>query len=151
MANLKVVNPENINELLELVETIETTEDHAGGGGGYNDGMEARVTALEEAVKNLPTKADFAELRADMAEGREAVHKLLLENSRWTHTALVSMLSVAVLGILGLLFTIWNATKPAVAQANAPVISAPAPVPNIVINVPPSAVPQQAPASPPAQ
>ena len=30
---------------------------------GDNEDMEARVKALEEAVKNLPTKADFAELR----------------------------------------------------------------------------------------
>ena len=34
-----------------------------GSGGGHNEGMETRVKALEEAVKNLPTKADFAELR----------------------------------------------------------------------------------------
>ncbi|MFE1574339.1 hypothetical protein ACFIQG_21465 [Comamonas odontotermitis] len=102
----------------------------------HNGDMEARITALEEAVKNLPTKTDFAELRADMAEGREAVHKLLLENSRWTHTALISMLSVAVIGILGLLFTIWNATKPASVSTSAPAIVQPSQSPPIIINVP---------------
>lgn len=110
----------------------------------HNDNMEARVKALEDAIKNLPTKADFAELRADMVEGREGVHKLLIENSRWTHTALVSMLSVTVIGIIGLLFTIWNATKTTAPQANTPVITVPAPTPNIVINVPSAApAPQQ--------
>ena len=34
-----------------------------GGGPPHNDGMEARVKSLEEAIKNLPTKADLAELR----------------------------------------------------------------------------------------
>ena len=105
-----------------------------------NGGMEARLATLEQAVKELPTKVDFAELRADMSEGREAVHKLLLENSRWTHTALVSMLSVAVIGILGLLFTIWNATKP---SSNHPpaAIAQPSQQPPIIINIPPLAAP----------
>lgn len=94
--------------------------------------MEARIKALEEAVKNLPTKTDFAELRADMAKGRESVHKLLVENSRWTHTALVSMLSVCVIGILGLLFTIWSASKDAAHQAPAAVVQQSP----IIINVP---------------
>lgn len=91
--------------------------------------MEARIKALEEAVKNLPTKTDFAELRADMAKGRES---LLVENSRWTHTALVSMLSVCVIGILGLLFTIWSASKDAAHQAPAAVVQQSP----IIINVP---------------
>lgn len=102
----------------------------------HNGDMEARLAALESAVKELPTKVDFAELRADMSEGREAVHKLLLENSRWTHTALVSMLSVAVIGILGLLFTIWNATKSSV--SNQPAVVQPSQQPPIIINVPTS-------------
>ncbi|MCT9812447.1 hypothetical protein N0K08_17525 [Acidovorax sp. Be4] len=98
-----------------------------------NDGMEMRVKSLEEAVKNLPTKTDFAELRADMAEGREAVHKLLLENARWTHTALLGMISVAVIGILGLLLTIWNTAKQHPQQQ---AISQPAQQQPIIINVP---------------
>ena len=48
----------------------------------HNGDMEARLAALESAVKELPTKVDFAELRADMSEGREAVHKLLLKLSK---------------------------------------------------------------------
>lgn len=107
-----------------------------GGGPPHNEDMEARIKALEEALKNLPTKTDFAELRADMAEGREAVHKLLVENSRWTHTALVSMLSVCVIGILGLLFTIWNASKSTAHQAPAAVVQQPYQQPPIIINVP---------------
>lgn len=118
-------------------------------GGGeppHNGDMEARVKSLEEAIKNLPTKTDFAELRADMAEGREAVHKLLVENSRWTHTALVSMLSVCVLGILGLLFTIWNASKNTAPQASSAAVHQPYQQPPIIINVPaasPAATPPQ--------
>lgn len=113
-----------------------------------NGHMEARVKALEEAVKNLPTKTDFAELRADMAEGREAVHKLLVENSRWTHTALVSMLSVCVIGILGLLFTIWNASKGVTHQAPSATVQQPYQQPPIIINVPAA---QSTPAAPPQQ
>ncbi len=122
---------------------------HLQGGGEppHNGGMEARVTVLEEAVKNLPTKtdldglrqatkADLAELRADMAEGREAVHKLLVENSRWTHTALVGMLSICVIGILGLLFTIWNASKSTAHQASAAAVQQPYQQPPIIINIP---------------
>ena len=123
-----------------------------GGDPPHNGDMEARIKALEEAVKNLPTKTDFAELRADMAEGRESVHKLLVENSRWTHTALVSMLSVCVIGILGLLFTIWNASKSTAHQTPSAVVQQPYPQPPIIINVPAAPAPSQpTPATPTQQ
>lgn len=155
-----------------------------GGGGGDNDDMEARVTALEEAVKNLPTKADldgmrqatkadldgmraevkadFSELRAelrtdmagmraDIAKSQADMHKAIADNHRWTHTALVSMISVAVIGILGLLVTIWNASKPQNAQTQASIAQTPAQQQPIIINVPPSAAPQQEPTPAQAQ
>jgi hypothetical protein len=121
----------------------------------HNDGMEARVAALEEAVKNLPTKADldslreaskadFAELRADIAKGQAEMHKAIADNHRWTHTALVSMISVAVIGIIGLLVTIWNASKPQSAQTQAPIAQTPTQQQPIIINVPvPAATPPQ--------
>jgi hypothetical protein len=117
-----------------------------GGPPADNGGMEARIAALEEAVKNLPTKTDFAELRADIAKGQADMHKAIADNHRWTHGALIGIASIGVVGIIGVMGAIWNAGKPTAPSA-APTISAPAP--NIVINVPPSATPQQTPA--PAQ
>lgn len=114
----------------------------------HNDVMEARVTALEEAVKNLPTKTDFAELRADIAKGQADMHKAIADNHRWTHGALIGIASIGVVGIIGVMGAIWNAGKPATPSA-APSISAP--TPNIIINVPPSAAPPQAPAPTPEQ
>ncbi|WEE79733.1 hypothetical protein LZ683_10400 [Comamonas testosteroni] len=107
-----------------------------GGSGGDNGFMEARVSALEEAVKSLPTKTDFAELRADIAKGQADMHKAIADNHRWTHTALVGMISVAVIGILGLLVTIWNAGKPHNAQPQPPTAQAPASQQPIIINIP---------------
>lgn len=123
------------------------------GGGGDDGGMdhEHRITELERVVPTLATKADvallptkteFAELRADfakfqatVADIRADIHKSITETSRWTHTALVGIFSVFVLGVVGLMFTIYNATK-----APAPKQEAPAPV---IITVP---VPQVLPA-----
>lgn len=85
----------------------------------HNDQMETRVTALEEAVKNLPTKADFAELRADM-------HKNTVEVQRWMIATVIALF----LGFSGLFFTMNNSTKPA------PVTSQASPQQPIIINVP---------------
>ncbi|WP_115678408.1 hypothetical protein [Cupriavidus neocaledonicus] len=101
------------------------------GGGPPDDGsMEARVKALEDTLTairsdldvvkaNYATKADVAEIRAD-------IHKAIAENARWTHTAMIGMFSAFVLGVFGLLFTIWNAAKPAATpaaqQASAPIV-----------------------------
>lgn len=154
------VTQENTAELLaQLRQLPETPSNDTGGGGGYDGGMEARVTALEEAVKNLPTKADldqlrlaskadFAELRADIAKSQADMHKAIADNHRWTHGALIGIASIGVVGIIGVMGAIWNAGKPATPSA-APSISAPAP--NIIINVPPSAAPPQAPAPTPEQ
>lgn len=71
-----------------------------GGSGGDNSVMESRVKALEEAVKNLPTKTDFAELRADM-------HKNTIEIQRWMITTVIALF----LGFSGLFFTMNNSSK----------------------------------------
>lgn len=68
---MRAVSEENINEIISQLQDSRTspptkkTEFDGGGGGGENSGMEARVSALEEAVKNLPTKADLEALRLD--------------------------------------------------------------------------------------
>lgn len=52
--------------------------DH-GGGGGDNEGMEARVSRLEAMIPNLSTKLDLADLRTatklDLADLRTEMHK----------------------------------------------------------------------------
>lgn len=131
------VGQKRVQMQLRQVDQIDRNHRLKDGGPPTDNGaMEARIKALEDAVKELPTKADFAALRADMAEGREGVHKLLLENSRWTHTALVGMLSVSVIGIIGLLLSIWNANKPASTPPSPPAVAQPAQQPPIIINVP---------------
>jgi len=151
MSKLRAVDAQNIDELMRTLDHLPSaetsTKGDGGGPGDYNGKMEARVSALEEAVKNLPTKADldglreanradFAELRADIAKSQADMHKAIADNHRWTHTALVSMISVAVIGILGLLVTIWNAGKPHNAQPQPPAVQAPASQQPIIINVP---------------
>lgn len=58
---LQAVTDENFDDLSRQLSKASSIT--SGGGDGYNGGMEARIKSLEEAVKNLPTKADFAELR----------------------------------------------------------------------------------------
>lgn len=70
------------------------------------------VTKADFAELRLASKADFADLRADVAAGRADIYKLMADNQRWTHTALVALFSTFVIGLGGLLFTIYNATKP---------------------------------------
>ena len=131
-----------------------------GGGPPTDNGdMEARVAALEEAVKNLPTKADldtrrretkaewseftnaskaeFAALRADIAKSQADMHKAIADNHRWTHGALIGIGTIAVAGIIGVISTIWTAGKP-------PPQSVPSsPQQPIIINVPsPGATPK---------
>lgn len=115
---------------------------HGGSGGPPNTDMELdkRISAIETVLPTLATKADLnlgmAELRADVAEIRADIHKAITENARWTHTATIGMFTAFVLGVLSLLFTMWNAAKQ---PKEAP---AAAPQPPIIINVPaPSAAP----------
>jgi len=67
MCALKAVNSENLDELYQALAHLpsepEKRKGDGGGSDGYNGNMEARVKSLEEAVKNLPTKADMTELR----------------------------------------------------------------------------------------
>ncbi len=112
------------------------------GGGGFNGGeppdeggTEGRLRALERNVAvikaNIVTKADVAELRAD-------INKAILECSRWNHTSVVAMFGAFVLGVIGLLVAIWNVDKP---QAPATVTHGSAPV---VIQVPAAPAPLSA-------
>ncbi|WP_447916220.1 hypothetical protein [Delftia acidovorans] len=148
---MKLVNQENFDDLIEKIESkggeIPPRAKFDGGdGGGDNSAMEARVSALEEAIKNLPTKTDFAELRADIAKGQADMYKAIADNHRWTHGALVGIGTIAVAGIIGVMSTIWTTGKPS-PQPTPPQASQP-----IIINVPPASTPAvpPAPASAPA-
>lgn len=145
--------PNNVVSFADRAKSFGLPERKIAGGGEppHNDGMEARVTALEESVKNLPTKTDFAELRtdfatlrADMAKSQSDMHKAIADNHRWTHGALIGIATIGVVGIIGVMGAIWNAGKPS---------ATPAPMtqqqqPPIIINVPaaspaPTPAPQQ--------
>ncbi|MEX3972231.1 hypothetical protein [Paraburkholderia caribensis] len=143
-----------------------------GGGGGGDDGTmdhESRITELEKIVPTLatkadvaalPTKSDFADLRADFADFkaemaghksgiadiRADIQKSITENTRWTHTALVAMIGAFLVGVTGLLFTIYNATKPG-APRSEPVSQPAAMTPQqpIIINIPPAPAAAQPP------
>ena len=134
MAGIYAIN--HMARLRALEERLET-----GGGPPHNDGMEARLAALEDAVKGLPTKADFAglradfsELRADLAKGQADMHKAIADNHRWTHGALVGIAGLSVAGVIGMMATVWNASKPGptptpTAQQAPIIINVPAPPP----------------------
>jgi hypothetical protein len=104
------------------------------GSGGNNGGMEHRVTALETRLDTvLPTlasKADIADVRADIQRGTSETHK-------WMIATVIGLF----LGFGGLFLAMSNALKPA----------APHPTPQqpVIINVPAPAAPQQAPAPAP--
>lgn len=126
-----------------------------GGGGGDDGGMELepRITAIEAIIPTLATKSDIAQLatkadlsdfRADVADIRADIHKAIAENTRWTHTATIGMFTAFVLGVLGLLFTIWNATKGAperTAQSAAPIVIT-IPMPSVAAPSAPAAAPR---------
>ena len=112
------------NNVLDFINRQQRSMD-GGGEPPHNDRMEARINTLEEAVKNLPTKADMTELRlankADFAELRADMHKNNAEIQRWMIATVIALF----LGFSGLFFTMNNSTKP----------SAPTQQP-IIINVP---------------
>lgn len=119
------------------------------GGGGFNGGeppdeggTEGRLRALERSVAvikaNIVTKADISEVRADIHKAIADINKVILECSRWNHVSLVAMFGAFVLGVIGLLVTIWNVGKP---QAPATATHGSAPV---VIQVPAAPAPLSA-------
>lgn len=116
-----------------------------GGEPPHNDDMEARVKSLEEAIKNLPTKADMTELRlankADFAELRADLHKNSVDIQRWMIATVIGLF----LGFGGLFLAMSNALKQ---PASAPQAALQTAQPPIIINVPstspsPAATPQQ--------
>lgn len=109
------------------------------GGPGDNGGMnrlehlEKRVSDIDDRLGRIETSLVALEggLAAKVEALRGDIHKSIAENNKWTHTATVGMFSAFILGVLGLLFTIWNASKP---QA----VAAPPQQPPIIFTLPPS-------------
>lgn len=101
------------------------------GGGGDNGKMEARVTRLEETIAGLPTKADFADLRADVktgiAELKTEMHKNSIDLHRWMLGTVIGLF----LGFGGLFLAMSNSFK-----QPAPLAAAASSQPPIIINVP---------------
>lgn len=110
----------------------------------HNGEMEARVKALEEAMKNLPTKADFEALRADVKTGvsdlRAEMHKSSIDIHKWMIGTVIGLF----LGFGGLFLAMSNGLK----QQPAPLPTASQPQP-IIIAVPQSAPAQSAPPAAP--
>ncbi|UUC95460.1 hypothetical protein [Comamonas sp. C11] len=149
MTYLERVTEQNAEELFKRVQRLPELEGQSshGGGDGYNGSMEARVKALEEAVKNLPTKADFAELRADVKTGisdlRAEMHKTNIDIHKWMIGTVIGLF----LGFGGLFLAMSNALKQS-SPASTSAIAQPTTPPPIIINVPgaaPAATPSTAP------
>lgn len=115
-----------------------------GGPPSDNDQMEARVKALEEAVKNLPTKADFAELRSDvkssMADLRAEMHKGNIDIHKWMIGTVIGLF----LGFGGLFLAMSNALKSAPASTQ----TTQAPSAPIIITLPQSSQPSSSAVAP---
>ena len=93
-----------------------------GGGTGHNDGMDARLTALETrfdtVLPTLATRADVAEVRGDIQRGINETHK-------WMIATVVGLF----LGFGGLFLAMSNALKPTAQTTSAT-------PPPVIINVP---------------
>lgn len=80
-----------------------------GGGGGYHDPMEARMTALETRLDTilptLATKSDIAELRGEF--------------KGWTLTTALTLAGTMLAGFVGIATLLWNVAKPAPAASAA--------------------------------
>lgn len=127
-----------------------------GNDGGDNGGMDYRLDHLEKRVDIIDGRlgrieGDVTTLSTDVGaiktslvtfEGklttavealRGDIARAISENHKWTHTAMLGMFSTFVLGVLGLLFTIWSTSK-ATAPPTLPQ------QPPIIITIPSSSV-----------
>lgn len=110
---------------------------------GDNEDMEARVKALEEAVKNLPTKADLDELRhatkTDLAELRlSAKADLAAAENGIIKWVVGTALGLGAAAITIMTFVLNNAI-PKTPSSQSTTQVAPTPQPPIIINVPSAA------------
>ncbi len=92
-------------------------------------GMRERVAVIETTLRSLATKADVERMRNEFQEAALAVSN---DVKKWTLTTSWTVIAVGVIGLFGLLFTIYNANR-AVPQS-APSATQPAP---IIIQMPP--------------
>lgn len=108
-----------------------------GGGPPHDGNMDARLTALETrfdaVLPTLATKADMAELRAD-------VHKINAEIKGWTLATMITIIGTMLAAIFGISQIYKSTNTPqAPAQQSSP----------IIINVPAASPPAAAPPNPP--
>ncbi|RKL15376.1 hypothetical protein BFJ72_g15350 [Fusarium proliferatum] len=161
---LTPVTDENLDQLHEDLQALKGTPGTStgGGGGGYHERMEARVSALEEAVKNLPTKADMDGLRqatkADLEVLRLATKADLMEvklglksDLLATENGIIKWMVMTAVGlgaaaITVMTFVLNNATPKAPTAISQPAASQQP----IIINVPPASPAQAAPQQQPA-
>lgn len=103
-----------------------------------------RIAIIETTLKSLATKGDVERMRNEMQESVLAISNDL---KKWTLATSWTVIAVGVIGLFGLLFTIYNANKqdPRLGS-QAPIQPAP-----IVIQVPAPPPPAQPPADPAKQ
>lgn len=154
-STLVQVTDDNLEELHEELQALQgaSRRSTSGGGSGYHDRMEARVSALEEAVKNLPTKADMDGLRqatkADLEVLRLATKADLMEvklglksDLLATENGIIKWMVMTAVGlgaaaITVMTFVLNNATPKAPTAISQPAASQQP----IIINVPPASAP----------
>ncbi|UVE57646.1 CCDC90 family protein [Burkholderia sp. EMB26] len=109
-----------ISELEKLVQTLATKSD-----------IEKLSTKSDSDVLRAELKSEFQTLRADFEKAirsisdiRTEIQKSITENGRWSHTAIWAIITSFLIGLIGLLFTIWNANKSHdVKQATSPAVA----------------------------
>ncbi|QDY50440.1 hypothetical protein [Stenotrophomonas maltophilia] len=116
----------------------------ADGGEPPDDGgMRERVAKIEATLASLATKADVEALRSDL---RTDFRDVSNDVKKWTLTTSWTVIAVGVIGLFGLLFTIYNANKLAAKETEKPAAT----LAPIIIQMPTPAAPAPAPVPEPA-
>ncbi len=111
-----------------------------GGGDGPQDGdMRERVARIEATLEGLATKADVVTLGKEISgelnntakDLFKEFHHTVGDYKKWTLTVSWSVIAIGIVGVLGLLFTIYNTNnrvsnqQPVVRELSAPSAAGP--------------------------